>query len=438
MSPRPAAVAVARSPRELTRIAVALMVVSVGAAAFAMAFRAGLQLVYTQVFGGHDVLEVFTHLPWSARLALPALGGLLAGVVGRVAASRRAVPGLGDVMEAAVVGGNRVSLRGTLWKALGSWLAIATGNSVGREGPLIQFGGSLGSRVASAARIHGAPARALVAAGTAAGFAAAYNTPFAAVLFVVEIFTGVVALESLAVVLVAIVVSTALVRATVGGGPIYGQRAFTIASPQELVAYAALGVIAALFAHAFTRMLGGGESLFRRLAAHQPWRAALGGCLVGGFAAVVPEVAGNGYEPLNFVLDERYAAGLLVLFVLTKAVATTTSVSAGIPGGVFTPSLFIGGCLGVLWAHLLGHGLGAQVSAGSFALVGMAAVIAATTHAPLMASVLVFELSGDYAVVLPLVLATAIGALVSRALGVDSVYAAELRRHGVPPTRALR
>lgn len=424
-----------RPPRELLRIAVALMVVALGAAAFAMAFRAGLQLVYTGLFAAHDVLEVFTRLPWPARLALPALGGLLAGVVGRVAASRHAVPGLGDVMEAAVVGGNRISLRATLWKAFGSWLAIATGNSVGREGPLIQFGGSLGSRVAMLARIDGAPARALVAAGTAAGFAAAYNTPFAAVLFVVEIFTGVVALESLAVVLVAITVSTALVRATVGGGPIYGQRAFSIASTHELVAHAVLGVLAALSAHLFMRMLGGGERVFQKLAAHQPWRAAIGGCVVGALAVFVPEVAGNGYEPLNFVLDERYAAGLLVLFVLTKAVATTTSVSAGIPGGVFTPSLFIGGCLGVLWAHVLANVLGVHLSAGSFALVGMGALIAATTHAPLMASVLVFELSGDYAVVLPLVLATAIAALVSRALGNDSIYAAELRRHGARPVR---
>jgi chloride channel protein, CIC family len=427
-----------RSPHELLRIAVALFVVALGAAAFAMAFRAGLQLVYGGLFHAHDVLEVFTRLPWAARLGLPALGGLLAGSVGRIAARRGDVPGLGDVMEAAVVGGNRISLRATLWKALGSWLAIATGNSVGREGPLIQFGGSLASRVAAVARIDGSPSRALVAAGTAAGFAAAYNTPFAAVLFVVEIFTGVVALESLAVILVAVTVSTALVRATVGGGPIYGQRAFSIASPYELVAYAALGVLAALFAHAFMRLLAGAERLFQKLATRQPWRAALGGLLVGVLALAVPEVAGNGYEPLNFVLDERYAMGLLLLFVLTKSVATTTSVSAGIPGGVFTPTLFVGGCLGVLWAHVLGSWFGASAAAGSFALVGMAAAIAATTHAPLMAAVLVFELSGDYAVVLPLVLATAIASLVSRAIGVDSIYAAELRRHGVRPAPPVR
>lgn len=417
-----------RTPRELARLSLALVIVSVGAAAFAMSFRAGLQLVYQRVFGARDVLEAFTRLPLAARVALPALGGLLAGTIARFASSSVG-QGVGAVMEAAAAGGTHVSLRATAWKALSSWLAIATGNSVGREGPLIQFGGSLGFRVASVAGVSGRSVRALVAAGTAAGFAAAYNTPLAAVLFVIEIVTGVVALESLGMVLVATAISTALVRATVGGGPIYGQRAFAIATTSELLAHAVFGVVAALFAHVFMRMLATGERSFARTTTPQPWRAAAGGAMVGAIAAIIPEVAGNGYEPLNLLLDERYALGAIALFVIAKAVATTASVSSGIPGGVFTPSLFMGGCLGVLWGHGMSAYFGASATEGSFALVGMAAVVAATTHAPLMASVLVFELSGDYAVVLPLVLATAIAALVSRALGGDSIYAAELRRH---------
>jgi CIC family chloride channel protein len=157
----------------------------------------------------------------------------------------------------------------------------------------------------------------------------------------------------------------------------------------------------------------------------------LGGLIVGGLAVGLPEVTGNGYEPLNLLLDGRYATGFVAVLVVAKALATTASVSSGSPGGVFTPSLLIGGGVGLVWGHAVAGYLGAPGSEGSYALVGMAAAIAATTHAPLMASVLVFELSGDYAVVLPLVLATAVATLVSRRLGVDSIYTAELRRRGL-------
>jgi CIC family chloride channel protein len=417
------------SRRELGRVLLALGIVSVGAASFAMAFRAGLGLVYGSLFGGHDVLEVFTHLPPAARVALPAVGGLLAGLVSMLA-SKTTGAGVGDVMEAVVLGGTRLSIRATAWKALGSWVAIATGNSVGREGPLIQFGGSLGSGVASAFGISGESARALIAAGTAAGFAAAYNTPLAAVLFVVEVVTGVVVIDALGMVLIATAISTAMVRASVGGGPIYGQRAFSTTT-RELVAYAALGVLAALVGQVFMRMLATGERLFERTTLRQPWRAAVGGVIVGTMALGLPQVTGNGYEPLNVLLDEHYAAGLVAVLLFAKAFATTASVSSGSPGGVFTPSLFLGGALGSLWGHAIARYVGVPGSAGGFALVGMAAMIAATTRAPLMASVLVFELSGDYAVVLPLVLATATATLLSRRLSVDSIYTAELRRRGV-------
>jgi CIC family chloride channel protein len=427
----------ARSPfrdaswREVARILLALVVVAVGAALFAMAFRAGIQLLYASLFEAHDVLEVFARLPPVAKIALPAFGGLLAGLVGLVATRSRSGGGVGDVMEAVVLGKTRLSMRATAWKALGSWVAIATGNSVGREGPLIQFGGSLGSKVASAAGISGESARALIAAGTAAGFAAAYNTPLAAVLFVVEIVTGVVVIDALGMILIATAISTALVRASVGGGPIYGQRAFSTTTTSELLAHAALGVLAAFVGLAFMRLLATGERWFERTKLPQPWRAALGGTIVGAMALALPEVTGNGYEPLNLLLDEHYAVGLVALLVVAKALATTASVSSGSPGGVFTPSLFIGGGLGLLWGHAVADYVGAPGSEGGYALVGMAAMIAATTRAPLMASVLVFELSGDYAVVLPLVLATAVATLVSRRLSVDSIYTAELSRRGL-------
>ncbi len=152
----------------------------------------------------------------------------------------------------------------------------------------------------------------------------------------------------------------------------------------------------------------------------------------------VPEVAGNGYEPLNFLLDGQLMAKTVLVLMVAKAVATSSAVGSGIPGGVFTPMLLVGGATGTLWAHLLMLiGVGSQADSGSYALVGMAATTAASIHAPLTAAVLVFELSGDYPIVLPLILATVVATSLSRGLGGLSIYEAELQRKGVHWTVSL-
>jgi CIC family chloride channel protein len=227
------------------------------------------------------------------------------------------------------------------------------------------------------------------------------------------------------------VVAAALTRAVVGEGPIYGQRAFHLSSKMELLAFGGLGLFAALGAQGFMRLLSLGEALFQKPWLKPPWRSALGGLLAGALVAALPEVAGNGYEPLNAILNGAFALKFTLALLVGKCLATTASVSSGNPGGVFTPTLLIGGALGFIYAAAL-SGLGLQVgAAGGYALVGMAAATAATTHAPMMAAVMVFELSGDYAIALPLLLATALATFVSRQLRPDSIYTAELRQRGV-------
>ena len=316
------------------------------------------------------------------------------------------------------------------WK-IGSWCAIVTGGSIGREGPLIQFGGAAGNAVGKALELPLERARLLIAAGTAAGFAAAYNTPFAAVLFVQEVVLGVVVVEALAPAFIATVLATELTRFFVGEGPIYGVREFSVPSAMALLAYAGVGIFGALGAQGFMRLLSFGEKLFHRWG-RLPWRPAIGGLFTGIIVAMLPDVAGNGYEPLNDILDAQRSANFVAVLLIAKCIATTTSVSSGSPGGVFTPTLLLGGGLGFLYGTALEHFIGSGVgSAGSYALVGMAATIAATTHAPLMAAVMAFELSGDYAVVLPLMLATGVATIISRNMRKESIYAAELRSRGV-------
>jgi CIC family chloride channel protein len=412
------------------RFAAGVVLVALGAGLFAIAFRSALGAALRAVADAPDVVSAMRGAPWWVRFLAPAFGGLLAGGLGLFVARAPAGHGVSDVMEAIVLGRVQLSMPVTLLKSLASWVAIVFGGSIGREGPLIQFGGAAGNLVGYRLDLPTERTRLLIAAGTAAGFAAAYNTPFAAVLFVLEVVTGVVVLDAIVPALVATVIASALTRAVVGEGPIYGQRAFHLQSSAELLYFAGLGLCTALGAQGFMRLLAFGESAFRRSRLMLPWRPALGGAMAGVIVAVLPEVAGNGYEPLNVLLDGRLSVGFVTLLLVGKCLATTASVSSGSPGGVFTPTLLVGGSIGFVYGQVLAPAIHLGPS-GGYALVGMSAAIAATTHAPLMAAVMVFELSGDYAIVLPLVLATAVATLVSRRLGRDSIYTKELRERGI-------
>ena len=413
---------------ERARSLIGLFLVAIGAALFAVAFRSSLALVYRAAYGAQDVVGAMTGLPAWMRVIVPVGGGLVAGLI----ASLRPTQGVSNVMEAVALGKVQLSLRTTLSRVTASWSAIATGLSIGREGPLIEFGGTLGATVGRVMGTSLDRTRVLVAAGTAAGFAAAYNTPFAAVLFVLETIVGIAALEAMLPTMTAAVMATALTRAVVGGGPIYGQRLFVLQSPAELASFAALGLLAALGALGFKSTLALFEHWLVRHPIPQPARATLGGLLVGAIAVWVPDVAGNGYEPLNLILDERLLLSAAIVLAVTKVLATSGSVASGVPGGIFTPVLLVGGVTGLVWAQVAPLlGLSPATNAGSYALVGMAATTAASIHAPLTAAVLVFELSGDYPIVLPLLLATVVATSISRGLGSKSVYEAELNRKGL-------
>jgi CIC family chloride channel protein len=403
--------------------------VALGAAAFAVLFRHTIAWVFAHGYGAHDVLTAFERLPAYARVLVPLLGAGVAGFLGAISAKLKGGHGVGEVMEAVALGKGQISLRLTLLKALGSWSAIVSGGSVGREGPLIQFGGGLGGTLGRLFGLRERQIRALIAAGAGAGFAAAYNTPIAAVLFVLEVVTGVIALDLVLPVIIAVPIATALTRLAIGGGPIYGQLSFSMKSNAELALYAGLGLLAGITGPLFMLLLKRGETLFAKLD-NRAARAALGGAIVGTMAIALPQVTGNGYEAINLILSQRLELSVLVVLFFAKAVATTASVSSGSPGGVFTPSLLLGAALGGVVGHLVARFGPESGAIAAYALVGMAAVVAATTHAPLMATVLVFELSGDYAIVLPLLTACAIATVLSRRVHRESIYTEELRRRG--------
>ena len=411
------------------RFTIGLALVAAGAATFAVAFRISLSVLYRVVYHADNVVDAIAGLPPWLRLLVPLAGAGVAGTIARL----RATPaqGVSNVMEAVALGNVRLSLRTTASRVVSSWAAIAGGMSIGREGPLIEFGGALGAAMGRMLATSLTHTRILVAAGTAAGFAAAYNTPFAAVLFVLETIVGIAAPELLLPATGATILATAMTRAIVGIGPIYGQRTFGLESNLELLSFAALGVAAAMAASGFKWVLASFENWFERHPAPQPWRAMMGGTLVGAIAVWLPAVAGNGYEPLNAMLDQRMLVGAVAVLLVAKVVATSGAIASGVPGGIFTPMLLVGAALGTLWSHLIALSTPFQASAGSYALVGMAATTAASIHAPLTAAVMIFELSGDYPIVLPLLVATVVSTSVSRRLGSESVYESELRRRGL-------
>ena len=413
----------------MIRLSIAVAVVAMLAAAFAVAFRATLGLV-THALGGGDIVAVIAAAPAWERVLLPTVAGLGAGLVVR-AMGKRTSGGVGNVMEAIVLGRARVPLVRSALQALASWVAIAGGNSLGREGPLIQAGAALGEGARVVFRLDDDRARLVLAAGVAAGFASAYNAPIAACLFVVEVVTGVLMLEAIVPILFASVIATLVVRASLGDTPLYGLREFRFREV-ELVAFAGLAVLAAPVGVGFLRLLGIVERAWRRVPGPAWTRTALGGLACGLALCLVPAVAGNGFEPLKQLLDGKLAIAMVAWLLVAKPLATAVTVGAGNPGGVFTPTLLVGGLVGTLYALGLRAVFGDAISQpGAYALVGLAVALAATTHAPMTAAILACELSGDYSLALPLLLACAIAAGLARRLYIDSVYTAELTKRGL-------
>ena len=407
-------------------------VVGVGAGVVALGVR-WLGALFTRLAYGDwagNVVETVRAAPWPLRLLVPAAGALIAGLLVQRVLRRGGASGMSGIMEAVTLRHGFLSLRRTLLFALGSTVALATGSSIGREGPITQVACAFGSRLGRSFRLTEARVRLLVAAGAGAGIAAAYNTPIAGTLFVLEVVAGSFATELVGPTVVAAVVGTLVARIYLWHGPIYDVPDFVLRSPQELLAYAALGIAAGATAAVFLGSLRAGESIFRRLRWPRWATAALGGLVVGALALRLPEVCGNGYDTVVDMLNERVGLTALGLILAGKLIATASSVTSGAPGGVFTPTLFLGAALGGVVGNVVHFAFPETTGTPAmYALVGMGALLAATMHAPMTATVLVAELTGDYVVVLPLLLACGCAAIFTHRM--DSVYTRELRRRGI-------
>ncbi|GIW71895.1 MAG: hypothetical protein KatS3mg102_1437 [Planctomycetota bacterium] len=418
---------------EDTRFLIVVAIAGVLGGAGAIVLRFAMEWLQALAFGAHgDVLTVGEQAGRWRRLLAPLGGCALAGLVLWLTARWRGGGGVATLLEAVSIRHGEVHGLATIFKSSASVLAMAGGASVGREGPIIALSAAGACWLGRHAWLSEERLRVLVAAGAAAGFAAAYNTPVAATLFVLEVIIGAFAIEVLGPVALAAVIGAVLARWSLfGGSPLYDVPVFEFRSAWELPAYAVLGLAAAAAGSIFLEVLRAAERTLARLQ-HVALRTALGGAAVGALAAAgLPQVYGNGYEVTSQVLNGQVAASVLGLLFLAKLAATSATVGSGVPGGVFTPTLLLGATLG----GALGHGVHTLFpgsgEAGAYALVGMGAMLSATTHAPVLSVVFILEVSQDYAILMPLLLACSLGTLAARRLRPKSVYAEELERRGI-------
>jgi CIC family chloride channel protein len=420
-------------------IALALTV-GAGAGVGAIGFRYLIE-GFTWLFSGHtdpSALGHFTnpHLAFLGPfvvLVVPVVGGLLYGpLVYRFAPEARG-HGVPEVMLAVHQNEGRIRGRVPIVKSLASAITIGSGGSVGREGPIVQIGSAIGSGLGRLTRQAGENTRLLVACGAAGGIAATFNAPIAGVFFALELILRNFETRSFGLVVLASVVATAVGRIAFGSEAFLTLPAFHVVSGIEYPLYALLGVIAALVGVAFIKVLYGSEDLADKIWRGPAWlRPAVGGILLGALLLVLPEMYGVGYPVLEGAIHGQYVVALLLAFLVGKIAATSLTMAIGGSGGVFAPALFMGAMLGSAFgtgAHDLLPA--ATAGAGAYGLVAMGAVFAATSRAPITAVVIVFELTGDYSIILPLMLAVVVATALSHLLSEDSIYTLKLRRRGI-------
>ncbi|HKC23640.1 MAG TPA: chloride channel protein [Thermoanaerobaculia bacterium] len=372
------------------------------------------------------------------RLVIPVGGALLAGLI-LILGERWWKTSRGwDILEAVVLRDGELPVKPTVVKAASSVVTVSSGGPVGREGTIVLAAATVGSVLGGRLGLPVRHRRILTGCGIAAGLACAYNTPVGAALFTVEILFGSFALETFAPLVLASIVATLLTRATFGDVPVFPVPALAMASAWEILPCALLGALAGAAAALFLAALGRSAALFRRLKLPRPLAMAAAAIVLGIAIQRFPELVGNGREGIAAVLQENLSLGRVAALLALRLLVTPLAVGSGAVGGVFTPTLFLGAMLGDAFGAVAHGALPGVISApSSYALVGMGALLAGTTHAPLTAALMVFEMTLDYRLVVPLLLASAMASIVATALAKESVYTEALKEKAAAGERGL-
>ncbi len=432
-----------KDPSETIFIGTAL-IVGIGTGLGAVAFRYLIQGVEWVSYSWFPALSA----SWGKAyvVIIPAIGGLIVGPLVYFFAREAKGHGVPEVMEAVALRGGRIRPVVAVVKSLASAISIGSGGSVGREGPIVQIGSALGSALGQKLGLSDDRIRNLVACGAAGGIAATFNAPIAGVIFALEIILGEFSVKYFSSVVVSAVTASVIGRAVFGDIPAFHiPIAYGINSLWEFAFYPVLGLTTALVGAFFVRFLYWSEDIFAKWKSIPEWiQPSIGGILLGILALSYPRITGVtwvrmpqvynvGYDVIESALANQLLLGTVLALLVLKMLATSLTLGSGGSGGVFAPSLFMGAMFGTafeLFVNILFPGVAAP--AGAYALVGMGAFFAATAHAPLTAVLILFELTGDYKIMLPLMLTVVIATLFSqRLLKGESIYTLKLSRRGV-------
>lgn len=399
----------------------------------AIFFRFAIRFFQALAFGSwHYSLDYVMGLPWYVKLLAPAAGGLIVGPIVYFFAREAKGHGVPEVMESIILRGGAIRPRVVIAKIVASAVSIGSGGSVGREGPIVQIGSALGSSIGQFLRVNGSQLRTLVACGTAAGIAGTFNAPIAGALFAMEIILSDFAISQFSPIVISSVSATVISRHFLGDFPAFIIPHYELVSVWEMIPYAVLGVLAAFVALAFINILYKTEDIFDALVIPEWIKPVFGGLIIGAIAIFFPHIFGVGYETIDLALQSNLTWYFMLLLIALKLIATSVTIGSGGSGGIFAPSLFLGASLGGFVGavvHLLFPAYTA--SAGAYALVGMGAVAAGAMHAPITSIIIIFELTNDYRIILPLMVACIISVLITTRLKKDSIYTLKLTRRGL-------
>jgi len=382
--------------------------------------------------GTGTFLDHLLGLPWYYRLIPPVIGGLIVGPLVYFLAREAKGHGVPEVMEAVALRGGFIRKRVAIIKAFASAICIASGGSAGREGPIVQIGSAIGSAFGQVLRVSADRMRTLVGCGAAAGIAATFNAPIAGVMFAMEIILGEFGIATFSPIVVSSVMATVISRAYLGNYPAFIVPQYSLVSLYEIPLYILLGVVAGFVGMGFTAFLYKMEDLFNRVSIPEYIKPAIGGLIVGAIGIFFPHIFGVGYDAIELAIQGHMTFLLLFSLIFIKILATSLTLGSGGSGGVFAPSLFIGAMTGGAFGYLA-HALfpGATATSGAYSLVGMGAVLAAASHGPINGILILFEMTGSYKIILPLMLSCIISAVLASQIKRESIYTLKLTRRGV-------
>lgn len=399
----------------------------------AIIFAELINLVQWFAIGSTDLpLYVLPKLSWYHILLVPTIGGLLVAPLVYLVARESRGHGVPEVMEAITFKGGKIRPQVAAIKALASALTIGTGGSVGREGPIVQIGAALGSGLGQLLRVPSSRLPILAGCGVAGGIAAVFNAPIAGAFFALEVIMGNFAMPSFGPVVLSSVIATVISRAYFGNHPAFVVPGYTLVSAWELPLYLLLGIFCGLGALVFMTVLDTLEKWIATLPVPKLLKPAAGGLVLGLVVLFVPNVYGIGYATMDLILRNGISWPWLLLLLPVKMAATSLTLASGGSGGLFLPMLYLGAVIGGLFGFSVSAGFPDLTGpSGAYALVGMSAFLAAAVHCPITAFLLLFEITADYHIILPLMLSCSVSTLVAKLARDESIYTLQLVRRGI-------